>query len=145
MTQEVTTMPAANEAKTKAQERADAVRSSVRNAGRVLTAKRGLLAKLTRNLMAEIKSEEVVYNDLCRKLVEANHAIKAATSEDSKEQPAIREAAYCHYLPAAVLNHCSDWYEAAKAEADAAVANRHAASDSGTGEGGSKVECVATD
>ena len=140
-------MPAANEAKTKAQERADAVRSSVRNAGRVLTAKRGLLAKLTRNLMAEIKSEEVVYNDLCRKLVEANHAIKAATREHSKEQPAILGAAYCHHLPAAVLNHCSDWYEAAKAkaEADATDADKGAAPGSGTDEEGSNVECATTD
>ena len=95
--------------------------------------------------MAEIKSEEVEYNDLCRKLVEANHAIKAATSEDSEERPAILGAAYCHYLPAAVLNHCSDWYKAAKAEADAAVANKRAAVDSGTGEDGSNIECATTD
>ena len=138
-------MSPANEAKIKAQERADAARSSVKNAGGVLTAKKELLSKLTRNLTAEIKIGEVEYNDLCRKLVEANRALKAATNEDSKEQPAIHGAAHCHYLPTAVLNHRSDWYEAAKAEAAAAVANRHKASNSGTGEEGSNVECVTID
>ena len=83
-----------------------------------MVAKKGLLAKLTRNLMAEIKSEEVVYNDLCRKLVEANRALKAATDKDSNEQSTIREAAHCHYLPTAVLNHQSAWYEAATAAAN---------------------------
>ena len=124
-TPEIITMSPTYEAIIKAQELVDATLSSVKDAGNLLTAKKAVLSKVTRNLTAEIKTGEVEYNDLYRKLVEANRALKAATDEASKEQAAIREAA--------------------KAEAATAVANKIKEKNNNTGEKESDVECITID
>ena len=95
----------------------------------------GIVGKETK---ADVGEEE--FNDLCRKLVEVNRALKAATDKDSNEQSTIREAAHCHYLPTAVLNHQSAWYEAATAAASEAKEMNN-----NTGEGGRDIEYITID
>ena len=109
----------------KAQELVDATLSSVKEAGNLLTAKKTVLSRVTRRLTSEIKTEEAEFNDLFRKHVEANRALKAAKDEASKEQAAIREAA--------------------KAEAAAAVANKIKEKNNNTGEKESDVERITID
>ena len=118
-------MSPAYEAKIKAQELADATLSSVKDAGNLLTAKKTVLSRVTRRLTSEIKTDEANFNDLFRKHVEANRALKAAKDEASKEHAAIREAA--------------------KAEAAAAAANKIKEKNNNTGEKEGDIECITID
>ena len=131
-------MSSNNEAKTRAQKRANAARASLDNVGAAIT-------KLT----AEIKSKQARYNDLYSKFAEANRALKAATGENPEGRPTIHELDHRHYLPAEVFNLQYEWYEEAKAEAKAeaaaTVANDNQARSSEAGEEQSGVESATLD
>ena len=133
-TPDINTMAQNNEAKTRAQKRANAARASLDNVGAAIT-------KLT----AEIKSKQARYNDLYSKFAEANRALKAATGENPEGRPTIRELDHRHYLPAEVFNLQYEWYEEAKAEAAATVANDNQARSSEAGEEQSGVESATLD
>ena len=132
-------------AKTTAQRRANAVRASLDNVGAAIAVRTQVLSVLTRKLTAEIKDKQVEYNDLYSKFTEANRALKAATGENPEGRPTIRELDHRHYLPAEVCNLQDEWYEEAKAEAAAAVANDNQARSSEAGEEQNGVENVTLD
>ena len=142
-------MSSNNEAKTRAQKRANAARASLDNVGAAIAVRTQVLSKLTSKLTAEIKSKQAKYNDLYSKFTEANRALKAATGENPEGRPTIRELDHRHYLPAEVFNLQYEWYEEAKAEAKAeaaaTVANDNQARSSEAGEEQSGVESATLD